>query len=69
MLVPTDDVRNLKQAMTDHSDAVKRAVDQGKCWDQAMQGIKLLTYEKRGNYAQFLPGSTQRFCAFWGRGF
>jgi glyoxylase-like metal-dependent hydrolase (beta-lactamase superfamily II) len=64
-----DDVRNLKQYMTDLSNAVKQAADQGKCWDQAIQEVKLPKYEKWGNYNQFLPGNIERFCDYWGRGY
>jgi glyoxylase-like metal-dependent hydrolase (beta-lactamase superfamily II) len=64
-----DDVRNLKQYMTDLSDAVKPAADQGKCFDTAMKEIKLPKYEKWGNYEQYLPGNIERFCMYWGRGY
>lgn len=64
-----DDVRNLKQYMTDLSDAVRQAADQGKCWDGAMQEIKLPKYERWAGYAQFLPGNIERFCSYWGRGY
>jgi hypothetical protein len=63
-----DDVRNLKLYMTDLSDAVKQAADQGKCFDAAMKEIKLPKYEKWGNYEQYLPGNVERFCEYWGRG-
>jgi glyoxylase-like metal-dependent hydrolase (beta-lactamase superfamily II) len=45
-----DDVQNLKQYMTDLSDAVKKAAGEGKCFDAAMKEIKLAKYEKWGNY-------------------
>jgi glyoxylase-like metal-dependent hydrolase (beta-lactamase superfamily II) len=64
-----DDVRNLKQYMTDVSGAARQAGDQGKCWDQAMKEIKLPKYEKWGNYEQHLPGNIERFCSYWGRGY
>ena len=64
-----EDVRNLKQYMTDLSDAVKQAAAQGKCWDAAPKEIKLPKYEKWGNYEQHLPGNIERFCGYWGRGF
>jgi glyoxylase-like metal-dependent hydrolase (beta-lactamase superfamily II) len=64
-----EDVRNLKQYMTDLSTAVKQAADQGKCFDGAMKEIKLPRYEKWGNYEQFLPGNIERFCEYWGRGY
>jgi glyoxylase-like metal-dependent hydrolase (beta-lactamase superfamily II) len=63
-----DDVKNLKQYMTELSDLVRQAADQGKCFDQAMKEIKLPQYEKWGGYEPFLPGNIQRFCEFWGRG-
>ena len=64
-----DDVRSLKQYMTDLSDAVRQAADQGKCWDQAMKELKVPKYEKWGNYEQYLPGNVERFCSFWARGY
>jgi glyoxylase-like metal-dependent hydrolase (beta-lactamase superfamily II) len=64
-----DDVRELKQYMTDLSDAVKVAANQGKCFDTAMKEIKLPRYEKWGNYEQYLPGNIERFCEYWGRGY
>ena len=64
-----EDVRNLKQYMTDLSDAVKAAANQGKCFDTAMKEVKLPKYEKWGNYEQFLPGNIERFCEYLGRGY
>jgi glyoxylase-like metal-dependent hydrolase (beta-lactamase superfamily II) len=64
-----DDVRAAKQYMTDLSDAVKVAAQQGKCFDTAMKEVKLPKYEKWANYEQFLPGNIERFCEYWGRGY
>jgi glyoxylase-like metal-dependent hydrolase (beta-lactamase superfamily II) len=64
-----DDVRALKQYMTDLSDAVRQAASQGKCFDTAMKEVKLPRYEKWGNYDAFLPGNVERFCEYWGRGY
>jgi glyoxylase-like metal-dependent hydrolase (beta-lactamase superfamily II) len=64
-----DDVRNLKQYMTDLSDAVRTAASQGKCFDAAMKEVKLPKYEKWGNYERFLPGNIERFCEYWGGGY
>ncbi|MCI0548525.1 MAG: MBL fold metallo-hydrolase [Candidatus Rokubacteria bacterium] len=64
-----DDVRALKQYMTDLSEAVRQAANQGKCFDAAIKEIKLPKYEKWGNYEAFLPGNIERFCEFWGRGY
>jgi len=63
------DVRELKQYMTDLSAAVKVAAEQGKCFDAAMKEVTLPKYEKWGNYQAFLPGNVERFCEFWGRGY
>ena len=64
-----DDVRNLKQYMTDLSSAVKQAEEQGKCFDTAIKEIRLPKYEKWGSYDQYLPGNIERFCEYWGRGY
>jgi glyoxylase-like metal-dependent hydrolase (beta-lactamase superfamily II) len=64
-----DDVRNLKQYMTDLSEAVKVAASQGKCFDTAMKEVRLPKYEKWGNYEAFMPGNVERFCEYWGRGY
>ena len=41
---------------------VKKAADEGKCYDDAMKEVKLPKYEKWGNYAAFLPGNVERYC-------
>jgi glyoxylase-like metal-dependent hydrolase (beta-lactamase superfamily II) len=64
-----DDVRELKQYMVDLSNAVKVAASQGKCFDAAMQEVKLPKYEKWANYEKYLPGNIERFCEYWGRGY
>src|SRR5262249_53559493 len=52
-----DDVRNLKQYMTDLSEATKQAAAEGKCFDAAMKEVKLPKYEKWACYEQYLPGN------------
>lgn len=64
-----DDVRQLKEYMTDLSEVVRKAAAEGKCWDTAMKEIKLPKYEKWGSYDLFLPGNIERFCNYWGRGY
>jgi len=64
-----EDVRALKQYMTELSEAVRTAALQGKCFDDAMKEVKLPKYEKWGNYERFLPMNVQRFCEYWGRGY
>ena len=64
-----DDVRAQRQYMSDLSAQVKAAAAQGKCFDAAMQEVKLPKYEKWGEYAHYLPGNVQRFCEYWARGY
>ena len=63
-----EDVRNLKQYMTDLREAVRQAADDGKCIDKAMQEVKLPKYEGWGRYKEFLPGNVERFCFYWRNG-
>ncbi len=64
-----DDVRMLKDYLTDVSNAAKQLAAERKCLnDDAMRAVKLPKYEGWGGYAMFLPGNVQRFCEYWGRG-
>jgi glyoxylase-like metal-dependent hydrolase (beta-lactamase superfamily II) len=63
-----EDVRNLKEYMTDLSTAVKTAAADGKCFEKAQQEVKLPKYEKWGRYQEFLPGNIERFCFYWRNG-
>ena len=63
-----DDVRALKEYLTDLSNAVRQAAAEGKCFDQAMKDIKLPKYEKWGNYNEYLPGNIERLCYYWRNG-
>jgi glyoxylase-like metal-dependent hydrolase (beta-lactamase superfamily II) len=65
-----DDVRAVKQYMTDVSDAARQLAAEGKCLDDAaMNAVKLPKYEGWGAYALFLPRNVERFCEYWGRGY
>jgi len=64
-----DDVRAQRQYLNDLSAAVRTAAGQGKCFDAAMQEVKLPQYEKWSDYARYLPGNIQRFCEYWARGY
>lgn len=64
-----DDVRQLREYMSDLSEVVKKAASEGKCWDAAMKEIKLPKYEKWAAYDLFLPGNIERFCNYWARGY
>jgi hypothetical protein len=63
------DVRNLLQYMGDLSAEVKKAADEGKCYDTAMKDVKLPKYESWGNYANWLPGNVERYCLLYRSGF
>jgi glyoxylase-like metal-dependent hydrolase (beta-lactamase superfamily II) len=64
-----DDVKTLQAYMQDLSDAVKTAASQGKCWDTAMQEVKLPRYQNLAQYAQYLSGNVERYCSHWARGY
>ena len=64
-----DDVRMLKDYMTDVSNAAKQLAAERKCLDdEAMRAVKLPKYESWGAYSMFLFGNVERFCEYWGRG-
>ena len=47
---------------------VKKAVDEGKCYDPAMKELKLPKYESLANYGAYLAGKIERYCDYWNRG-
>ena len=63
-----DDARNVLSYLDDVSAAVKKEVDAGKSYDEAMRGIKLPKYETWGGYGPFLPMNIERFFDFHNRG-
>ncbi len=63
------DVQNLLGYMADLSAEVKKAADEGKCYDNAMKDVKLPKYELWGNYAAWLPGNVERYCFLYRSGF
>jgi glyoxylase-like metal-dependent hydrolase (beta-lactamase superfamily II) len=63
------DVQNLLQYMGDLSTEVKKAADEGKCYDSAMKEVKLPKYESWTNYANWLPGNVERYCLLYRSGF
>ena len=64
-----DDIRLLRDYMTDVSNAARTLAAERKCLDDdAMRAVRLPKYEGWGGYAMFLPGNVQRFCEYWGRG-
>jgi glyoxylase-like metal-dependent hydrolase (beta-lactamase superfamily II) len=63
-----DDVRAVKEYLTDLSNATRELAGEGKCFDEAMRTLKLPKYETWSGYAQYLPGNVERFCEYWARG-
>jgi len=63
-----DDVRALKEYMTDLKEAVRVAAAQGKCPDAAMKEVKLPKYESWPRYQAFLPMNVERMCFYWRNG-
>ena len=63
------DVENVLQYMSDLAAAVKKAADEGKCYDDAMKEVKLPKYEAWRNYATWLPGNVERYCLLYRSGF
>jgi len=63
-----DDARAHLGYLEDLSAAVKKAVDEGKSYPDAMNGIKLPKYESWGGYGPFLPMNIERYYDYWNRG-
>jgi len=63
-----DDVRAVKEYLTDLSNATRELANQGKCFDEAMKTLKLPKYESWTNYGTYLQGNIERFCEYWGWG-
>jgi glyoxylase-like metal-dependent hydrolase (beta-lactamase superfamily II) len=63
-----DDVRAVKEYLTDLSNATRELARQGKCFDEAIRTLKLPKYESWSGYAGFLAGNVERFCEYWARG-
>jgi glyoxylase-like metal-dependent hydrolase (beta-lactamase superfamily II) len=63
-----DDVRADLDYMLDLSAAVKKAVDEGKSYADAIKDIKLPKWEHLAGYAQNLAGNIERYYDYWNRG-
>ncbi|TMG96138.1 MAG: MBL fold metallo-hydrolase [Betaproteobacteria bacterium] len=63
-----DDVRAVKEYLTDLSNATRELANQGKCFDEAMKTLKLPKYESWTSYGTYLQGNIERFCEYWGWG-
>jgi hypothetical protein len=47
---------------------VKKEVDDGKSYDDAMKNVSLPKYANWPNYKNFLPMNVERYFDFWNRG-
>lgn len=63
-----DNARDQLAYLQDLSAAVKKEVDAGKTYDDAMKDISLPKYESWPNYKAFLPMNIERYFDFWNRG-
>ena len=62
------DMEQQLKFMTDLSDAVKKASDDGKCFSPADTELKLPEHAAMTNYEQNLAWNVHRWCGYWGRG-
>ncbi len=63
-----DDAANQLAYMQDLSAAVKKEVDAGKSYDDAVKDISLPKYAAWPSYKAFLPMNVERYYDFWNRG-
>jgi glyoxylase-like metal-dependent hydrolase (beta-lactamase superfamily II) len=62
------DVQDQLTFLQDHSEAVKAAAREGKCWEPAEKEVKLAKYEQWPAYEANRLFVTRRYCGLWGRG-
>ena len=53
---------------TDLTEAVKKAGQDGKCFDPAVKEVRLPQHATLGNYEQNIEWNVHRWCGYWGRG-
>jgi hypothetical protein len=53
---------------TDLSAEVKKAAQDGKCFDPASKEVRLPKYNTLANYEQNIEWNVHRYCGYWGRG-
>ncbi len=63
-----DDATNQLAYLQDLSAAVKKEVDAGKSYDDAIKDISLPKYAAWPSYKAFLPMNIERYYDFWNRG-
>ena len=63
-----DNAREQLAYLQDLSAAVKKEVDAGKSYDEAVKDISLPKYQAWPNYKAFLPMNIERYYDYWNRG-
>jgi hypothetical protein len=54
--------------MSDLSAEVKKAAQEGKCFDPASKDVRLQKYATMAGYEQNIEWNVHRWCGYWGRG-
>jgi glyoxylase-like metal-dependent hydrolase (beta-lactamase superfamily II) len=62
------DVQDILTFLQDASAEVKKAAQEGKCWDTVEKEMKLPKYADWPNYEAAMPFVLRRYCGLWGRG-
>jgi glyoxylase-like metal-dependent hydrolase (beta-lactamase superfamily II) len=62
------DVQDVLAFLQDTSAEVKKAAQEGKCWDTVEKEMKLPKYTSYPNYEAAMPFVLRRYCGLWGRG-
>jgi glyoxylase-like metal-dependent hydrolase (beta-lactamase superfamily II) len=62
------DAQEVLAFLQDASAEVKKAAQEGKCWDTVEKEMKLPKYASWQGYETALPFVLRRYCGLWGRG-
>jgi glyoxylase-like metal-dependent hydrolase (beta-lactamase superfamily II) len=62
------DMEQQLAVLTDLSAEVKKASDEGKCFDPAVKDVRLPKYGTLTGYEQNIEWVIHRYCGYWGRG-
>jgi len=62
------DAQNFLTLLQDVSADIKKAAQQGKCWEPIEKEFKIEKYATLPGYANGLQFVARRYCALWGRG-
>ena len=62
------DAQDILAFLQDASAEVKKAAQEGKCWDTVEKEMKLPKHAHWPNYESAMPFVLRRYCGLWGRG-